>query len=215
MLARAVVPELRAVLGAALEVVLGGAGPARAARARRRAARAGPRARRTRSPAPPAAGRRRRAAAPAAALRPTASSRYRSGSPQTRPPRRRGRRRRAPGGGLDDVLAGHGYADRVHEEESFPSFPRWRRLVLLDERLARSPVARAGPAHIATLKTFDPPLDALEGRRFAGARRRGKHRLPHRRRRACPARPPDERRRTHPLQAGSEGPKVAGFSGFA
>ena len=47
--------------------------------------------------------------------------------------------------------------------------------MLLDERLARSPVARAGPAHIATLKTFDPPLDALEGRRFAGARRRGKH----------------------------------------
>jgi formamidopyrimidine-DNA glycosylase len=47
----------------------------------------------------------------------------------------------------------------------------------LDERLTRSPVARAGPAHIATLKTFDPPLDALEGRRFAGARRRGKHLL--------------------------------------
>ena len=28
---------------------------------------------------------------------------------------------------------------------------------------------------MATLKTFDPPLSALEGRRFAGARRRGKH----------------------------------------
>jgi formamidopyrimidine-DNA glycosylase len=47
----------------------------------------------------------------------------------------------------------------------------------LDEPLARSPVAQAGPAHIATLKTFDPPLSALEGRRFAGARRRGKHLL--------------------------------------
>ena len=30
---------------------------------------------------------------------------------------------------------------------------------------------------MATLKTFDPPLSALEGRRFAGARRRGKHLL--------------------------------------
>jgi formamidopyrimidine-DNA glycosylase len=35
-------------------------------------------------------------------------------------------------------------------------------------------VRQAGPAHIATLKTFDPPLPALEGRRLAGARRRGK-----------------------------------------
>ena len=36
---------------------------------------------------------------------------------------------------------------------------------------------RAGPAHIATLKTFDPPLASLEGERLAGARRRGKHLL--------------------------------------
>jgi formamidopyrimidine-DNA glycosylase len=48
---------------------------------------------------------------------------------------------------------------------------------MLDEQLARSPVAKAGPAHVATLKTFDPPLSALEGRRLAGARRRGKHLL--------------------------------------
>jgi formamidopyrimidine-DNA glycosylase len=47
----------------------------------------------------------------------------------------------------------------------------------LDEPVARSPVAGAGPAHVATLKTFDPPLRALAGRRFAGARRRGKHLL--------------------------------------
>ena len=47
----------------------------------------------------------------------------------------------------------------------------------LDEPVARAPVAQAGPAHIATRKTFDPPLSALEGRRFAGARRRGKHLL--------------------------------------
>jgi formamidopyrimidine-DNA glycosylase len=41
--------------------------------------------------------------------------------------------------------------------------------------VARAPVERAGPAHIATLKTFDPPLAALEGRRLAGAERRGKN----------------------------------------
>ena len=40
-----------------------------------------------------------------------------------------------------------------------------------------SRVEKAGPAHVATLKTFDPPLAALEGRRLAGARRRGKHLL--------------------------------------
>ena len=38
-----------------------------------------------------------------------------------------------------------------------------------------APVERAGPAHVATLKTFEPPLAALEGRRLEGARRRGKH----------------------------------------
>ncbi len=47
----------------------------------------------------------------------------------------------------------------------------------LDEPVAHAPVGRAGPMHIATLKTFDPPLTALEGRSLAGARRRGKHLL--------------------------------------
>jgi formamidopyrimidine-DNA glycosylase len=47
----------------------------------------------------------------------------------------------------------------------------------LDERVRAAPVAKAGPAHVATLKTFDPPLSALDGRTFAGARRRGKHLL--------------------------------------
>jgi formamidopyrimidine-DNA glycosylase len=47
----------------------------------------------------------------------------------------------------------------------------------LDPLVARAPVEQAGPAHIATLKTFDPPLAALAGRRFAGARRRGKNLL--------------------------------------
>ena len=43
--------------------------------------------------------------------------------------------------------------------------------------VSRSPVEKAGPAHIATLKTFDPPLAALSGRQFDGARRRGKNLL--------------------------------------
>jgi formamidopyrimidine-DNA glycosylase len=47
----------------------------------------------------------------------------------------------------------------------------------LDEPVRAFPVERAGPAHIATLKTFDPPLNALEGRRLAGAERRGKRLL--------------------------------------
>lgn len=44
----------------------------------------------------------------------------------------------------------------------------------LDGPVSASPVLQAGPAHIATLKTFDPPLKALEGKRFESARRRGK-----------------------------------------
>ena len=47
----------------------------------------------------------------------------------------------------------------------------------LDPLVSRSPIQTAGPAHIATLKTFAPPLRELEGRRFVGARRRGKNLL--------------------------------------
>jgi formamidopyrimidine-DNA glycosylase len=47
----------------------------------------------------------------------------------------------------------------------------------LDPLVSRAPVAQAGPAHIATLKTFSPPLVELEGRTFAGSRRRGKNLL--------------------------------------
>jgi len=43
--------------------------------------------------------------------------------------------------------------------------------------VSRAPVDRAGPAHIATLKTFDPPLSELEGQRLAGSQRRGKNLL--------------------------------------
>jgi formamidopyrimidine-DNA glycosylase len=47
----------------------------------------------------------------------------------------------------------------------------------LDEPVHAFPIERAGPAHIATLKTFDPPLRELEGRRLAGAERRAKRLL--------------------------------------
>jgi formamidopyrimidine-DNA glycosylase len=48
----------------------------------------------------------------------------------------------------------------------------WRRA--LDEPVRTFPVARAGPAHIATLKTYDPPLSTLDGRQLEGVQRRGK-----------------------------------------
>ena len=47
----------------------------------------------------------------------------------------------------------------------------------LDDPVRTFPIVRAGPAHVATLKTFDPPLSALEGRRLVGAQRRGKRLL--------------------------------------
>ena len=56
-----------------------------------------------------------------------------------------------------------------------PEMEAWRRQ--LDEPVRAFPIAKAGPAHIATLKTFDPPLAALEGRRLEGARRRAKRLL--------------------------------------
>jgi formamidopyrimidine-DNA glycosylase len=56
-----------------------------------------------------------------------------------------------------------------------PEMEAWRRQ--LSDPVSAHPIAHAGPAHIATLKTFDPPLLALEGRRFRGAERRGKRLL--------------------------------------
>ena len=47
----------------------------------------------------------------------------------------------------------------------------------LDEPVRAFPILKAGPAHVATLKTFDPPLSALDGKRLAGAQRRGKRLL--------------------------------------
>ncbi len=66
----------------------------------------------------------------------------------------------------------------THFPESMPEFPEVEAArQALDEVVGRSPVEQAGPAHVATLKTFDPPLAALEGLRLAGARRRGKNLL--------------------------------------
>jgi formamidopyrimidine-DNA glycosylase len=56
-----------------------------------------------------------------------------------------------------------------------PEMEAWRRQ--LDEPVRAFPIVRAGPAHVATLKTFDPPLSVLEGRRLSGARRRAKRLL--------------------------------------
>lgn len=55
----------------------------------------------------------------------------------------------------------------------FPEIEALRRE--LDDPVRASPIAKAGPAHVATLKTYDPPLSALEGRQFAGAERRAKN----------------------------------------
>ncbi len=82
----------------------------------------------------------------------------------------RRRRRTRPRGPVRGGLAR--YADPVPE---LPEMEAWRRA--LNDPVSAFPVAKAGPAHIATLKTFDPPLTALEGRRLSGARRRGKRLL--------------------------------------
>jgi formamidopyrimidine-DNA glycosylase len=56
-----------------------------------------------------------------------------------------------------------------------PEIEAWRRA--LNDPVSAFPIEKAGPAHIATLKTFDPPLSTLEGRRLAGAERRAKRLL--------------------------------------
>ncbi len=43
--------------------------------------------------------------------------------------------------------------------------------------VSRAPIERAGPAHVATLKTIEPPLSTLAGRTLAGGARRGKNLL--------------------------------------
>jgi formamidopyrimidine-DNA glycosylase len=56
-----------------------------------------------------------------------------------------------------------------------PEMEAWRRQ--LDDPVSAFPIEKAGPAHVATLKTYDPPLRALDGRRLAGAERRAKRLL--------------------------------------
>ena len=56
-----------------------------------------------------------------------------------------------------------------------PEMEAWRRA--LNDPVSAFPIERAGPAHIATLKTFDPPLRELESRRLTGAERRAKRLL--------------------------------------
>jgi formamidopyrimidine-DNA glycosylase len=66
----------------------------------------------------------------------------------------------------------------ITERGTVPEFPEmeaWRRE--LDGPVSAFPIEKAGPAHIATLKTIDPPLAALEGRRLSGAERRAKRLL--------------------------------------
>src|SRR6059036_3694019 len=91
-----------------------------------------------------------------------------------------------------------------------PEMEAWRRQ--LDEPVRAFPIAKAGPAHVATLKTFDPPLSTLDGRRLAGARRRAKRLMF----------PTDDGKlvllvhlmtagRLRYLRAGEKGPKVPAF----
>jgi formamidopyrimidine-DNA glycosylase len=53
-----------------------------------------------------------------------------------------------------------------------PEVEAWRRE--LDPLVKRFPIEQAGPAHIATLKTIEPPLQALVGEGFRGVERRAK-----------------------------------------
>ena len=82
---------------------------------------------------------------------------------------------------LDDTAAGHFHLDRIgHSRETIPvpelpEVEAWVRE--LDPLVTRAPIERAGPAHIATVKTFEPALTALAGQTLGGARRRGKNLL--------------------------------------
>jgi formamidopyrimidine-DNA glycosylase len=53
-----------------------------------------------------------------------------------------------------------------------PEVEAWRRQ--LDPLVKQSPIEKAGPAHIATLKTIEPPLSVLDGEGFKGVERRAK-----------------------------------------
>ena len=80
--------------------------------------------------------------------------------------RRRRRIRPAQGGRRPGGAAGlTSRGDTVAPMPELPEVEAWVRE--LDPLVSAAPVLKAGPAHIATLKTFDP-LRELEGRRFGG-----------------------------------------------
>jgi formamidopyrimidine-DNA glycosylase len=57
-----------------------------------------------------------------------------------------------------------------------PELPEVEALArFLDEKIAGHAIAKARVAHIAALKTYDPPIDALEGRIVERVTRRGKY----------------------------------------
>jgi len=56
-----------------------------------------------------------------------------------------------------------------------PEVEAWCRT--LDSDVREHAIERVGPTHIATLKTFDPPLETLIGKRFTGVQRRAKRML--------------------------------------
>ena len=57
-----------------------------------------------------------------------------------------------------------------------PEVEAWRRA--LDPLVTASPVEKVGPAHVATLKTIDPPLSALDGHTLHVDRRAKRFLLP-------------------------------------
>ena len=57
-----------------------------------------------------------------------------------------------------------------------PEVEAWRRA--LDPLVRASPVEKAGPAHVATLKTIDPRLSALDGESLSVDRRAKRFLLP-------------------------------------
>jgi formamidopyrimidine-DNA glycosylase len=66
-------------------------------------------------------------------------------------------------------------AEFLRHDVRMPELPEveaWRRQ--LDPLVKRFPIERAGPAHVATLKTIEPPLDVLAGEGFRGVERRAK-----------------------------------------
>ena len=68
--------------------------------------------------------------------------------------------------------------DALGSQAEVPELPEVEALRRsLDGPVSAAPIEHAGPAHLATLKTAEPPLRALEGRRLAGVRRRGKRLL--------------------------------------